>query len=177
MHGIEDSSIAWVVNSVDKSPAFLLANAGVDVWLGNNRGNMLSKKHVTKSPKNADFWDFSFEEMGLYDVPAFIDKILNETGSDMLDMYMGHSEGTTQFFIGSSMKSEYYASKVKLFSALAPIVRLDHNTNGGMNFAAAIIDPIAWLVPNLHLYNLIDFPEEILVSYAYFCTQFPATCV
>jgi len=49
-HGIEDSSIQWVINDPEKSPAFILAKEGFDVWLGNNRGNHYSMKHVKYSP-------------------------------------------------------------------------------------------------------------------------------
>ena len=66
--------------------------------------------------------------MGTYDVPAFTDFILNKTHGKnkigKLAAYIGHSEGTTQFFIGSSLKPEYYKEKVNLFIAMAPIVRL-----------------------------------------------------
>lgn len=73
--------------------------------------------------------------MGTHDLPAFIDYILEETKNHnvigKLAAYVGHSQGTTQFFIGSSMKPDYFQDKVNLFVALAPIVRLDHTTNGG----------------------------------------------
>mmetsp|Transcript_7244 Transcript_7244/g.6365 ORF Transcript_7244/g.6365 Transcript_7244/m.6365 type:complete len:80 (-) Transcript_7244:578-817(-) len=63
--------------------------------------------------------------MGLYDLPAEIDYILEKTGQSQLS-YMGHSEGTTQMFIGLSMNQAYFKEKVNLFVALAPIARLDH---------------------------------------------------
>lgn len=111
-HGIEDSSIQWVINSADKAIAFQLSRAGYDVWLGNNRGNHFSQAHTTLDPKKEAFWEFDFEEMGLYDVPATVDFILKETeGKNKIGKiaaYIGHSEGTTQFFIGSSLKPEYY---------------------------------------------------------------------
>ena len=53
-------------------------------------------KHVSLDPikDKAAFWDFDFEDMGLKDVPAEIDFILNATGKEKLT-YVGHSEGTT----------------------------------------------------------------------------------
>ena len=43
-------------------------------------------------------------------------------------------------FIGASMLPEYYESKVELFVALAPIVRLDHTTNDLMITASDHVD-------------------------------------
>jgi hypothetical protein len=45
------------------APAFVIANQGFDVWLGNSRGNKYSREHATKSPDSKDFWDFSWPQM------------------------------------------------------------------------------------------------------------------
>ena len=60
-HGIEDCSIQWVINSPDNAPAFKLARAGFDVWMGNNRGNRFSEGHVKWTVEDKEYWDFDFE--------------------------------------------------------------------------------------------------------------------
>jgi lysosomal acid lipase/cholesteryl ester hydrolase len=114
----------------------MLANAGYDVWFGNNRGNEFSEGHVNLTTSDEKFWDFDQEEMGLYDVPAEVEYILNNTGKDKINAYIGHSEGTTQFFMGASMLPDYYASKFQLYAALAPIARLTYEKDGVLRFAS-----------------------------------------
>jgi len=62
--------------------------------MGNNRGSFYSMAHVNYTSNQKEYWDFDFEQMGLYDLPAFIDHITATTGHEKI-LYMGHSEGTT----------------------------------------------------------------------------------
>ena len=57
-----------------KSSAFRAAQAGYDVWLGNNRGSKYSLGHIKSADyyKHESYWEFSFPEMGKYDLPAQI---------------------------------------------------------------------------------------------------------
>ena len=73
LHGLMHSSEVWVVNGRSGSVGFALADAGFDVWLGNNRGNRYSSKHQSKHVRSDEYWDFSVDDMARYDVPAMVD--------------------------------------------------------------------------------------------------------
>jgi len=121
-HGIFDSADNFVINGDSNSLALLLANKGFDVWITNSRGNKYSRAHKWKHPHSKDFWDYSFHEMGQFDIKANINFILGKTGKSKLT-YIGHSQGTTQMFaaLGTSV-SGFINSKVDKFIALAPVV-------------------------------------------------------
>ena len=74
--------MCFIRNSRKKSPAYIAVDAGYDVWLGNNRGNPYSRDHEELDPflDKREFWDFSFYEMGKYDVPTNIEFIQSMTG-------------------------------------------------------------------------------------------------
>ena len=102
VHGNLDSADDWVANSEKLAPSFAISRAGYDVWAINSRGNYYSQKHTKYNIFDFAYWQFSFEEMGLYDIPATIDYILEHTQFDQL-AYVGHSQGTTQFFSAASL--------------------------------------------------------------------------
>lgn len=119
MHGLLCSSADWIITGPENGLAYILAEEGYDVWMGNQRGNTWSRKHVKLNPNKSKFWDFSWHEIGYYDLPAMIDYVLNVTGKNKLS-YVGHSQGTAAFFVMTSEKPEYN-KKINLMSALAPI--------------------------------------------------------
>lgn len=61
----------------------------------------------------------SWHEMGLYDVPAMVDHILDLTKTRQL-FYLGHSLGTTIFFTMAASRPSYN-SKVRAFIGFAPV--------------------------------------------------------
>ncbi|KAL0883487.1 hypothetical protein ABMA27_016855 [Loxostege sticticalis] len=125
MHGILDTADAFIIRG-NISIAINLAEAGNDVWAWNVRGNIYSRRHETLSPDKDKhkFWDFSFHEMGTYDLPATIDFILEKTGKENLSA-IGHSMGTSIAYILGSTRPEYN-QKISVFISLAPIAYLTH---------------------------------------------------
>ncbi|KAH8255137.1 hypothetical protein KR038_010534, partial [Drosophila bunnanda] len=119
-HGLVDSSAGFVVMGPNVSLAYLLADHNYDVWLGNARGNRYSRNHTTLDPDESKFWDFSWHEIGMYDLPAMIDHVLKVTGFPKLH-YGGHSQGCTSFFVMCSMRPAYN-EKVISMQAMAPAV-------------------------------------------------------
>jgi pimeloyl-ACP methyl ester carboxylesterase len=94
-HGIFQASVCFMINGKENSPAFIAADQGFDVWLGNTRGNTYSRAHTRYKPnRDSDFWDFSFTSAGLGDIPATIDLIQDITKQPKVG-YIGHSQGTT----------------------------------------------------------------------------------
>lgn len=99
--------------------AYYLSDLGYDIWLGNARGGRYSRNHTSLSVEDKRFWMFSFHEMGYYDIPAMIDYILEKTNQENLH-YIGHSQGTTAFFVMASERPKYN-KKIRLASLLAPV--------------------------------------------------------
>ncbi|KAM6184819.1 gastric triacylglycerol lipase-like [Rhynchocyon petersi] len=123
-HGLLTSATDWISNLPNNSLAFILADSGYDVWLGNSRGNTWSRRHVYFSPDSAEFWAFSFDEMAKYDLPATIDFILRKTKQEKLH-YVGHSQGTTIGLIAFSTDPKL-AKRIKTFYALAPVATVTY---------------------------------------------------
>ncbi|XP_049875549.1 lipase 3-like [Pectinophora gossypiella] len=126
-HGFLSNSDDWVVTGPDTGLAYLLADAGYDVWIGNARGNKHCQQHVRLSPDDEAFWNFSWDEIGRYDLPAVIDYILELNEKPNL-IYIGHSQGTTAFFVLCSELPEYN-KKISFMVALAPVAWMSHTTS------------------------------------------------
>ncbi|KOX72950.1 Lipase 3 [Melipona quadrifasciata] len=119
LHGILDCSVTWIAAGPG-ALGYTLADQGYDVWLGNVRGNRYSRKHLNLTTLDPDFWMFSWHEMGIYDLPAVIDHITEQTGQEKIFM-VTYSQGGIAFFVMASERSEYQEKVIGL-SALAPAV-------------------------------------------------------
>ncbi|CAL1684023.1 unnamed protein product [Lasius platythorax] len=172
-HGLLCSSADWLVLGKGKALPYLLADQGYDVWLGNYRGNTYSRRHISLSLSNSTFWDFSFNEMGIYDLPAMITFITNMR-SQPLHTYIGHSMGSTGFYIMASERPEI-ARMVQMMISLAPAV-----------FGNQIQSPIRYLAPFRREFKMMmrylfhdEFLQNDLLRFIikYICDQNMEICV
>ncbi|GMT02470.1 hypothetical protein PENTCL1PPCAC_24644 [Pristionchus entomophagus] len=102
----------YVFNPPESSPAFILADAGFDVFLMNQRGTTYGRRHTTLSPGfGSKFWQFTQDDFAKYDATAVIDKVLEVSGHQSLH-WVGHSQGTLIGFLTlaelPAYNSKYY---------------------------------------------------------------------
>lgn len=141
---------------ISQSSAYMLADIGYDVWLGNLRGNRYSRQHIKLNPDGGrksrrQFWSFTWHEMGLIDLPAIIDYITEITGQNRMH-YIGHSQGSTSFFVLMSERQEYNARIISM-NALAPIAYLGNLRSPFVRSAAFFLNTVD--VGNYFLYFLL----------------------
>ncbi|SCU84266.1 LADA_0D00760g1_1 [Lachancea dasiensis] len=118
-HGLLTNSELFLLGQrTEKCLPFLLVERGYDVWLGNNRGNKYSRKHINLSSKSAKFWDFSLDEYAIFDIPDTLTYILDLTKLSKLT-YIGFSQGSSQAFAAFSINPQL-RDKIKLFVGLSP---------------------------------------------------------
>ncbi|KAL8107063.1 hypothetical protein AgCh_023747 [Apium graveolens] len=124
-HGILMNGECWfTVSHADQALPLVLVEEGYDVWVANSRGTTYSRRHVSSNnltlPDN--FWDFTYYDMAIYDLPAFLNLVYQETGQKV--HYIGHSQGTTMMFAAFSLWE--VESRVKSTTMISPVVYLNH---------------------------------------------------
>lgn len=89
--------------------------------------------------KRKTFWDFSFDEMAEYDLPAAFSYIHNVTKKKI--HYIGHSQGTMLMFAALSVKNPIVTSLIASYTALGPVAYLEYEESrllGSLAHTAAI---------------------------------------
>ncbi|XP_072397486.1 lipase member K-like [Diabrotica undecimpunctata] len=169
VHGIYMNSRAFV-SSGEKSLVYQLIEQRRQVFLINLRGSLYSPGNVNGLDKsNYDYWNFTWHEMGMYDMPAALDLVYQTTQQKAI--VIGYSMGTTVTSVFLSLNPEKAQSRVKNFVAMAPIVILNKQIRsilGGLAPLWPLVQPIAKLVYN----------GEMLTGhqgYTNFCIQLPIT--
>lgn len=87
--------------------------------------------------------------MGVKDLPAVLSYIGSTTGNDEEIVYIGHSMGTTMFFIMASELPDV-AKRVKLMVGLAPVAYMTH-----------IRSPIRYLAPWVNDFQVQNLKRKV----------------
>lgn len=124
MHGFSTDSITWW-NRSDTSQVAVgvqLALEGYDVFFTNYRGTRYSRTNASLDANNdAAYWNFNFEDIAAMDVPAFVEKIVEVSGTCKKVTLVGHSQGGQNAIFSTALASnasDYIAQIV----ALAPCI-------------------------------------------------------
>ncbi|KAG8387060.1 hypothetical protein BUALT_Bualt03G0214000 [Buddleja alternifolia] len=132
----------WL-DSPDESLGFILADNGFDVWLANVRGTNYSSGHTSLSPDDSEYWNWSWDELVAYDLPATFQYVYDQTGQKL--HYVGHSLGTLMAFGAFSRKE--VLNMVRSAALLSPIAYLGEMSSDLARAAADafIAEGLYWL--------------------------------
>ncbi|KAB2613540.1 triacylglycerol lipase 2-like [Pyrus ussuriensis x Pyrus communis] len=119
-HGLLMDASAWLLNPPDQALAFILADNGFDVWLANTRATKSSRGHTSLTPNDPAYWDWSWDELAAYDLPALFKYVNNQTGQNL--HYVGHSLGTLTAL--AAFSQEKLLNLLRSAALLAPIAYL-----------------------------------------------------
>lgn len=167
MHSLFSSCADWVVIGRKHGLAYLLADRGYDVWMGNARGNRYSTKHQRLSTISPKFWDFSFHEIGYYDVPALIDYVLEQTETRRLQ-YIGFSQGAMTSFVALSSRPEYN-EKILQLHALSPAVYMYRSGSALIRVLVTLLPSIIDVFMSVGKYEFLPFNDQQYYLYRWLC--------
>ncbi|BFG26028.1 hypothetical protein CerSpe_123010 [Prunus speciosa] len=158
-HGVFLDASSWLLNPPDQALPFILADNDFDVWLANSRGTSSSRGHTSLSPKDPAYWDWSWDELVAYDLPASFQYVNNQTGHKL--HYVGHSLGTLTAL--AAFSQEKLLNLLRSAALLSPVAYLGHISSLILRpavdiFAAEKLKLLGWLeFPNGQIQQLVEF--------------------
>ena len=164
-HGLLDGAFSFLILAEDSLPK-KLCEEGYTVYLPYIRGTQFSRSHLDyDSTLNSKYWDFSFDHMAQYDVPANIKYVKNRDGVEKV-YYIGHSQGSLTFFLAYMNNPEFMEQNVAKFVALGTVP----NVNNAPHFLIKLFEKskILNLIP---VKNFLTFPKEVGQVFVPFCTS------
>lgn len=188
-HGVVDNSFAWfghVEGEAGSALAFRAFDQGYDVFVGTFRGCEGSTRHMKSDSdfSSSQYWNFSVNEHGMFDLKAFIDKIVSIKKQELGDhfeprngvhtaplsdnqfdiMLIAHSMGAMAsliYLVWSKIQSrQHHVSCAILLSPAgyhmtAPII---------VDIMGPIINVALWLFPWIHTLKFPGTTIRLLVS-------------
>ncbi|OQU80829.1 hypothetical protein SORBI_3007G194800 [Sorghum bicolor] len=123
-HGVLVDGMSWLLASPEESLPFILADRGFDVWIANNRGTRWSRRHVSLDPSSRLYWNWSWDDLVVNDLPAMVDFVNTQTGQK--PHYIGHSMGTLVAL--AAFSEGRVVDQLKSAALLTPVAYLAHIT-------------------------------------------------
>ncbi|CAG0921847.1 unnamed protein product, partial [Notodromas monacha] len=163
LHGLMSSSLIWTGLGPHSAYAFMLAEKGYDVWLGNFRGSPEASRHTFLNPSEKPFWDFTPDEHGKHDLPALINAVLYHSGKAKL-VYSGYSLGTQSFFIYCHYHPEACRKKVQAAIMMAPVMDMSFLTDEKFLAIARFLQPTGAYRKELDAKRVFRFPTPEAIS-------------
>uniref|UniRef100_A0A0D3GJ01 Lipase n=1 Tax=Oryza barthii TaxID=65489 RepID=A0A0D3GJ01_9ORYZ len=148
-HGLMVDGATWVMSTPKQSLGFILADNGFDVWIANSRGTNSSRNHTSLSTKDPAYWEWSWDELASYDLPAVLQFAYDHTGEKI--HYIGHSLGT--LMILAAFSEHKLLDVVRSAVLLCPIAYLSRTKSKLLKLAAHIFlaETVHWL--GFHEFN------------------------
>ena len=177
-HGLIDSSYTWLLLDKNHSLPFLLVDNGFDVWLTNTRGNAVSFEH--ENPKiydaskfDSEYWNFTFHEMAVYDLPANVRYIKDKTGFNKVD-YICHSQGGLIYFILYTLNQKIIEDNFNHFISLGTVITTFTSESHLIKFGS--YSKLPEIVDTLHINNILCFNKFFYDTINQFCKFFNKPC-
>ena len=164
-HGLLDGAFTFLILAEDSLPK-KLCDEGYVVYLPYIRGTQFSRSHLDyDSGLTSKYWDFSFDHMAAYDVPANINFVKNRDGVEKV-YYIGHSQGSLTFFLAYMNNPEFMEKNIAKFIALGTVP----NVNNAPHFLIKLFDKskILNLIP---VKNFLTLPKEVGQVFVPLCTS------
>jgi len=168
---VTDCAAGSILNPPYEAFPYILADSGYDVWLGNNRGNGVSMTYKYATNDEDKFWDFTWDEMAKYDLPAQVNFILKFTNKTKLSI-AGHSQGTVQIFAGLIINPAL-ADKLNIYIAFAPIAYVHNVGDILIRYLADLPDEFLYFILGKKAFKVGPIIHDILPG---FCKLFPNSC-
>ncbi|XP_027940052.1 triacylglycerol lipase 2-like isoform X2 [Vigna unguiculata] len=171
-HGLFMDGITWLLLPSKQSLAFLLADNGFDVWVANTRGTKYSRQHITLPTNSSDYWNWSWDELVAYDLPATFKYVHDLTGQKL--HYVGHSQGT--LIALAAFSQDQLLNILRSAALLSPIAYVGQMTsplakNAAENFIAESLYNFGVFEFNMRGVSVIKFLKDLCNNTGIDCTN------